>query len=265
MKSALSNIQLSCWSHFRKSFYEDCLQEFECTVCCSHMHPPIRQCVLGHNYCDRCNERMWCCPQCRSPHRLGLNLLLEEFHKHIPFPCKFKDRGCQSLIFGNEILVHERDCFVNWKQCLFREIDSCTWSGPKKEALEHYRNIHQERVYTGPIVTVTWKEFGDSISTMSFIICAYNEMFSCVFAFDKCSNIVHWTVLLVGDPEQAGEYNFEIELADQDDNCESERMVAPCGCTGDGVEIRSGVGKFRRNILKYCKENSLKCKVRINN
>lgn len=250
-----------------KSFLEDCLQEFECCICFHYMHPPIRQCTKGHCYCNDCFEQMDNCPQCRSPHRPGLNSLLEEFHNLVIFPCKFKDEGCPTSTTGSIILKHERNCFVNWKRCPLSRFDSCTWNGPVKKAVAHCRDVHMESLHSGPNVTINWNNYthiSESNCRIHFVAHAFNDLFLGVFEVDTERDIVRWSLYLVGSSQDFLKYCFEIELESGDTDTGKVVMVSPCGSVTDGkVEIRSSINMYYHMTTKFCKENNLKCLVRI--
>lgn len=229
------------------------------------MHPPIRYCIFGHSYCNDCFKRLRYCPQCRGPHNPGLNLLMEDFHSYVAFPCKFKEEGCQSSVVGSLIAIHERNCIVNWKHCPFINNDYCTWIGPVSGALEHCSDVHRESLYVGQVVVVTWKDFGDmgkDNDKMNFLTYTNGNIFSCIFEADKRNNRVYWSVRLVGEPEQSLQYRFEIELTHP--GLATTLMFAPCGSVVDGNDvIRSSITMFYRRTKRYCVENDLQCKLRI--
>lgn len=127
-----------------KPFEELALEQYQCIVCCGYMHPPIRRCVQGHNYCNGCFKRMRNCPMCRSNHHPNVDFLLEALHSYLRFPCKYKERGCGSLVDGSEIRWHEKNCPVSYKRCLFYRTENCTWLGPNKNAVSHCEEIHSE-------------------------------------------------------------------------------------------------------------------------
>lgn len=178
------------------------------------MHPPIRQCILGHNYCNHCYLRMNTCPMCRSPHARGSNGLMEKFHGYIKFPCRFKDEGCPSVVLGAELLSHEQgDCIKKWRLCPFNVFGFCTWFGPKNAELEHCLEIHDNNTYVGPSVFVQLKqlvEINGGGKCFNFLIFAFNEIFHCMLKVNTRNDKLTISVCYLGTPEKASKYRWTV-------------------------------------------------------
>lgn len=251
-----------------KSFYEECLEGFECVVCVQHMHPPIRMCHSGHSYCDKCYRRLEKCPICRSEHAPGLNMVLQEFHSCILFPCRFRESGCQASAVGRHILIHEKNCIVGWKRCPFTSIGICTWFGPRVLALVHCCEVHLDCMYVGSYVVIRWNNFvvcDSKIPKLKFLVYACGEIFSCVFQADKSTDVVRWSVSLVGGSDYVLPYNFEIELKLPQEEIRNMLVLkAPCGLVVSGQEeVNSDVTIPYSVAARYCVEQVLMCGLRI--
>lgn len=266
IKQPFKNLVQIVYFASRSTFQEICLREFECVVCRQHMHPPIRHCEVGHSYCDGCYKRTSCCPQCRSPHSSGKHTLLEQFHEYVTFPCKYHDEGCPISARGSDIQLHERDCFITWKRCIFIKDDSCTWSGPNAYALDHYLTVHEDKIKTGPSLTATWDNFGAAtraLSTMRFLVSAFRELFLCLFWVDRETGVVSWSVCLMGDMKEAVKFTFGVQLIVKGEVADIKLPLSPCGCTGEWCGLALKINTLLRHAEKYCQDGHLECKVQI--
>ncbi|XP_050509572.1 E3 ubiquitin-protein ligase SIAH1A-like isoform X2 [Diabrotica virgifera virgifera] len=89
---------------------EDLQRELECPICFNYLQIPIRMCKTGHSICDTCRSKLFVCPICESGFSEGSNKSLESIIPLLKFPCKFRDKGCQDLLFHVERLAHEIEC-----------------------------------------------------------------------------------------------------------------------------------------------------------
>lgn len=245
------------------------MQEFECCVCYQPMHPPIRQCESGHSYCSSCYERLDRCPLCRSQIRPSTNILLEEFHKYVIFPCKFHEQGCTTRTYGSEILAHERDCSLNLKLCPFSIYKPCTWSGPRSEILRHYQNVHRGFAFSGNTLVLIWRRFNriaEDNSKVHFLIDAYGELFMCMFEVDMNYDTIRWAVIYLGDQHRSSQYYFELELRDVNRLNSAVVFTSSCGSIIDGnVQLNNSEAVFvyYKMAMKYCKGSNLEYQLRI--
>lgn len=193
------------------------------------MHPPIRKCKMGHNFCNTCYRSSRSCPQCEEMHVYEYDFLMEEFYNYLWFPCKFKEKGCTYSCMGSEISAHETNCFINWKRCVFKTVENCTWMGPKQDYVQHYRDIHRDRFYEEPNVMVFWTNFREECS-LQIVINGYKELFLCIFSASKQNDLLSWRVNLLGDVETAVKYKFEVFTIDT-----REKFRALCGSVTDDI------------------------------
>lgn len=229
------------------------------------MRPPIRQCMQGHSYCKNCCLRMNCCPTCRSPHRAGSHLLMEQLFQLIKFPCKYQSEGCSSLILGSDLLFHEKQCVVSWKSCPYNVYGFCTWFGPRDGTLEHCQEIHTDDTYEGATFLYKWKGFAVidvRKECLNFLIFTLNRVFHCCFQVDTLCNKLKISVNYVGTSEEAFKYCFECRLTVKTINgYRHVVMFSPCGSIADTKKCTFTMQYYL--IKKYCTENDLICRVKI--
>lgn len=233
------------------------------------MHPPIRHCESGHSYCSSCYERLDRCPQCRSANRHGTNTLLEQFHKYVIFPCKFKEQGCTTSTYGSEILAHERDCALNLKLCPFSIYKPCQWSGPRSQILQHYQDDHRGFAFCGNTLVLIWRRFNhiaEDNGKVHFLVEAYGELFMCVFEVDTNYDITRFAVIYLGDHQLSSQYYFEVELKDANRLNSSVVFTSNCGSVIDGnlsLNNSEAVFVYYKMAMKYCKGSNLEYQLRI--
>ena len=120
---------------------DDCFSEtsefFKCPVCYEYIHPPIPQCIEGHNMCSDCDVRLSSCPLCRSQKSSVGCILLEKVYECLFSTCK--NRGCYETLPKNVLPEHQRTC-------LFRKVccDLCKWKGVVTELRYHFYTDHPE-------------------------------------------------------------------------------------------------------------------------
>lgn len=119
-------------------------EEFKCEICHEYMHPPIRQCNIGHSFCELCFYRCTTCDveECGAPLTETRCFTLERVHDKIRFPCINASKGCEEVVLGDAIVQHEQRCRFSWMSCVMKKSSGCkgcTWEGPKVDLIEHCR------------------------------------------------------------------------------------------------------------------------------
>uniref|UniRef100_A0AC35U5V2 E3 ubiquitin-protein ligase n=1 Tax=Rhabditophanes sp. KR3021 TaxID=114890 RepID=A0AC35U5V2_9BILA len=120
----------------------DVLSAFECPVCMEYMLPPYLQCPSGHLLCGNCRPKVACCPTCRGPVPSVRNLGMEKIASNINFPCKYKDSGCNIIMYCNEKVPHEEICDFK-PYCCPCPGASCKWQGGVGEVMNHLMKVHR--------------------------------------------------------------------------------------------------------------------------
>lgn len=226
------------FSRTSQSLYDICLSTYECIICTEYMHPPIRQCQLGHNYCNNCCKKMESCPICKSPHSVSNNIPMETFHLYIRFPCKHRNKGCTFAALNGEIETHQLTCVYNWKLCPFNSFGFCTWLGPQKAIAAHCQEVHSNSFIDGPTATYHWPQFNaiEDNQCVDSLIYAHGQIFHCklkVYSEErrkKCSIFINY----LGDPEESYGYYFNVNVI----HPTSQRNIqikAPCNYAMDGL------------------------------
>ena len=116
----------------------------ECTVCYSVMMPPIRQCDDGHNFCDRCSNKLMTtphdsarkCPICRiklrNPVARARNLERWAAESGIEVVCEFAP-CCEPYQYGQHA-EHKIRCLGQTIGCPLR---CCSWRGEPSALAKH--------------------------------------------------------------------------------------------------------------------------------
>lgn len=191
------------------------MKEFQCMVCDAYMHPPIKQCILGHSYCEECCKKLKFCPLCRSEHSTSRNHIMEFLHEFLRFPCRFAEKGCKEYRLGKEILVHENNCFIGWKRCPFTIFGYCTWTGPLNydSILQHCQETHPDNTCSrtedntwSKIIKIRDEEQDD------FLVFAFGDIIHCDIMYDIDSRMIMVDIEPLIKPENRGKYKLEVSL-----------------------------------------------------
>lgn len=172
------------------------LVELQCPACQSYMHPPIRQCQLGHSICTECFLKVKFCPYCRGPKdTVSRNFVLEAIHDKLSIPCKNFDLGCQFMSLGKEIVRHESFCEHSSRPCPFI---GCHWSGIRGRLKEHLLRSHSQSFYIQAEQRFTVENFKKNRHnrySCNSIVFAFREFFLLIWDLDaltgKISQFLH--------------------------------------------------------------------------
>lgn len=248
------------------------LCEFECPVCAEYMHPPIRQCVVGHSICERCYDQIENCPTCRSAKGNCRSYALESLHSKLRFPCRNKSLGCKIELGGSLIQKHEEICEHGPLACPLRVINNCPWRGYLHETFHHCLEEHSHNTFDAPVQELACKDLiresgASSKSLYHIMIKAYEELFKVVLNIDFGTGIMKWGVVHMKsrNAKQAAKYGFAVEFK----NSFYHKIVlkAPCLHLVPNEDLYS----FKRCIVThcdmlrgYCKGSDLYYLIRIN-
>lgn len=210
------------------------LKELECPVCIDYMHPPIRQCILGHTFCDKCYERVNKCPTCRNPKGTARSYALENLHQKLSFPCRNQVVGCNVTTNGKLIKKHEEICPYAPLDCPLKVIDNCEWRGHLTDVIRHCKDKHPSNVYITSMQKLTCTDFlkrDVQIRCYYILFKAYEEIFKVALQINYQTNIMKWCVYHLASytDESATNYSYEIEIDDR--NSLIERKISfksPC-------------------------------------
>lgn len=160
----------------------------ECPVCNEHMAPPIRQCIRGHSFCNRCFERVEFCPVCRSHKDPDARCwALEKIYEIIEIPCKNAYVGCLVRCKGEDIQHHVNECSYKIRSCPFKHYDECTWSSFSSNLEEHLNLNHSRNFYKNSWQVFVARNF-KGMNTYQYIyivIHAYDEFFRITWDLDE--------------------------------------------------------------------------------
>ncbi|KAF5289188.1 hypothetical protein FQR65_LT00074 [Abscondita terminalis] len=189
------------------------LCEFLCSQCNRMMHPPIKICKLGHNFCNYCDSKNKNCPYSDCHKGEARNILLENLYNYFTFPCRNQKRGCEFLGKGPEIKNHQKICQYTLVKCPLKIFD-CDWYGTRSDILAHVENDHADNLLeldrSSSII------IGMNLIPSTFIrsiIIAGSELFLFTWCLNSDCTTMKWQIVSLGT---SGEENFQynIELYD---------------------------------------------------
>ena len=123
------------------------LSLLECPVCYNTMLPPIRQCSEGHNFCDKCCQRLMNsshdsarkCPSCRArlrcPVSRARNLEVWATESAVEIECDHAP--CKERFPYGRFAEHKATCIGQTVQCPKR---CCAWRGEPSSLAVHLRS-----------------------------------------------------------------------------------------------------------------------------
>ncbi|KAJ3654572.1 hypothetical protein Zmor_013750 [Zophobas morio] len=189
------------------------LDRLTCLVCFEYMFPPIFQCGGGHSICSNCKNRISECPLCKQEIRDTHNFPLEEMAQLLHYRCKFEDFGCNFRAKPEEMKQHQRFCLFGPHQCPLKDYEDCSWAHAAKEIYPHIVSNHYENLLEVDYVVVF---MGDKYFTQEEDLCYIKKfsdaLFKLHYRFSK--NGFYWAMQLIGPPDEARKYRFEIDVLD---------------------------------------------------
>lgn len=239
------------------------LKDLECPICGDYMHPPIRQCIMGHSFCNGCFNRTLICGECRQPKSSGRSYALESLHSKLHFPCKNRDDGCTFASPGVSIKKHEESCLFGFKACPLRMIDDCQWMGQPKNIVVHCMERHPTNVYTSRLQKLRFENFAlqDSGKSACHVLFAvFNELFRCSWEMDFANELMKWCVYHLGRARYSKQYAYEIGFAREGENANDRWLRAPCIPAGENngeIDDEDCLIVHSDVLKKYCVGNDL--------
>ncbi|XP_065163732.1 uncharacterized protein [Atheta coriaria] len=248
--------------------------EFECPVCTQHMHPPIRQCMVGHSFCNECYKKLKTCPTCRQVLSFSSrSFVLEKLHAKLEFPCKYQEYGCMERYGGDHIESHEFQCRYGGNSCPLKIINDCGWHGRGKDIVGHCIKHHPNNIFCSNIQRLTCSNFvrDGQTSTASYymVFFAFREVFKCVWEVNFITGFMRWCVFRVLTEEvNNGEvYDFIIDVQNQHEPGHKLAMKSVCPDLEQGQEEEFNNHQFvftHYDMVKsFCKDNDLTYTIKI--
>ncbi|KAK4880950.1 hypothetical protein RN001_004269 [Aquatica leii] len=199
---------------FKMQVNKSILKQFLCLSCNKIMHPPIRICMLGHNFCSTCDSKSEGCPYCNYEKNQGRNISLENLYECFKFPCGNQRRGCAFVGKGVELKQHQPYCKFAAVKCPLKIFD-CDWHGKQSDILEHVRNDHPDCLLeldpsTSSIVIGTKLVPSTFIRT---IIRIQSELFLFTWCINSNCTTMRWQIIYLGT-NNLEKFQYNIELYD---------------------------------------------------
>lgn len=196
--------------------------------------------VLEKLKCENCEGYLSCAPvflkdnktslcgRCTKPEEGATrNIPYEELAKLVKFPCKYQEKGCSKLVSFSECKQHEEACEFHSIICPVVSSGTCEWTGIYNDLLQHCEEKHKDLVVTNP-VTLTHDISKYSVQT--FIMLTFNCLFLIHAKVCLTMKTIYHSVRILGDPDLASSYMFQLDIANKDCNFNKRRDVAPPGC-----------------------------------
>lgn len=227
------------------------LKEFECPVCRDYMHPPIKQCKIGHCVCSNCYDKLDRCPTCLSPLATTRCFILEQLHSKLYFPCKNKEDGCTFISSGDVIKKHEESCVHSTRKCPLTAMNECGWEGQLKDVVKHCKDEHPNNIYVSNRQKLSCKNFlkpSQNLCKYHIIFEAYGELFKCVLKIDWGCKMMKFCVFYLGQKELTSRYSYQIEFENRKKLYQKICLKAPCEIAVPDEEFE----KFSNFLLLNC-------------
>ena len=189
------------------------LNELECPVCFEYMIPPIFQCDGGHSICSNCKSQIKECPTCKEEIDDTHNFALEKMAQLIHYRCKFNELGCNYRAKPDEMKQHQTFCLFGPHQCPLKDYENCKWAHAAKEIYPHIVSKHHENLLEIDHVQVF---MGDDYLTQEEDLCYIKKFSDALFKlhYRFSQNCFYWSMQLIGPPDEARKYRFEIDVLD---------------------------------------------------
>jgi hypothetical protein len=169
-----------------------------------YMVPPIKLCMNGHNICNKCRERVQCCPTCRAEFSEIRSLALENIARRLKYPCANRQNGCLELFSIEHIAKHHAGCVYGIIKCPLHLYKACSWKGLKNEIKKHAKAAH-------PGCFLEQSSFhSPHISGGLAVISCFGELFT--YYLQKRDGRYYGAVQLIGTSSEASKYKCEFTL-----------------------------------------------------
>jgi len=120
--------------------YDQLLQFLRCSFCKETSTQPVIQCRKGHVYCKSCKaaNKIIQCNVCKQTLLDAPNPALDSLLSMITLPCKYRNRGCEALLFSPDIEDHDKECKNRPLPCQFQS-RGCKAVFSQKDIVWHHR------------------------------------------------------------------------------------------------------------------------------
>ncbi|KAF5301843.1 hypothetical protein FQA39_LY10628 [Lamprigera yunnana] len=208
----IKGLRLVYCSHINMELNSVMLAEFLCSLCSRLMHPPIRLCVVGHCFCEKCDSKYDRCPSCKRSKGKGRNFLLERLYEQFLFPCDFRDRGCMYVEKGSVVKKHLLSCQYDVLKCPLTLL-KCNWRGNLLDVFDHAVEHHQQNTVelTSEDSLVIEKRILPSTFSQ-LLIKAYSRVFKFTWSINSSCTSMTWALVYLGVKENAEKYYYCLEF-----------------------------------------------------
>ncbi|XP_072391397.1 E3 ubiquitin-protein ligase Siah1-like [Diabrotica undecimpunctata] len=218
---------------------EDLQRELECPICFNYLQIPIRMCITGHSICDTCRNKLIVCPICESGFSNGSNISLESIIPLLKFPCKFRDRGCQNLLFHCDRLAHETDCSYKGINC-----PGCSFNGSITDMEKHCRDTHSVQNLEEYNCSMFFFEILVNSSVNGIV--QKDGKYFWLKALKSSENNILFSVEMVGTKEEASNYRYKLIFNKEIQKMCFEDTCKPLGFTNK--QLPSPVKSFNLSV-----------------
>ncbi|KAK4880952.1 hypothetical protein RN001_004271 [Aquatica leii] len=259
--------QINQLKYYKMQVNKSIRNQFLCLVCGKIMHPPIKICTIGHNFCSICDYKSLDCPYCNYSKGQGRNILLENIYSCFVFPCNDKTESCDFVGNGPEIKEHQLSCANVTVKCPINVL-CCDWYGKTGDILKHALSSHADRLIH--------LESSSSFVIATKLIPSANiriliNIYSKVFLFTWCINAdcttMTWQIILL-ESQNTESFLYTVELYDPLESIAVEHNYAKAKCETSISYIKFSDEKLFENFIYsdrvYCRIVILEKKIEPN-
>ena len=126
------------------------LSRLECAICLTTMFPPIKQCSEGHNFCNKCANKLMTgaqasarkCPTCRTPLEKPVARArnLEQWATEADVEVTCDHDECGEKFPYSQYLEHKKTCVGCSVGC---PLSKCSWRGEPQHLTAHLMEAHK--------------------------------------------------------------------------------------------------------------------------
>jgi E3 ubiquitin-protein ligase SIAH1 len=244
----------------------DMLSELECPVCFEYIIPPIFQCITGHSICSACKSKIVECPTCKGEIKNTQNFTLEKMAFLLTYPCRFSEYGCDFASKPGQIKQHQKYCEHGPQSCPLTDYENCKWENASKEVYAHVVNAHHDSILDIDSVTVFIdnENYFQTEDQICYILKFSSSLFKLHYRY--WNDTFYWAMQLVGPPEQARSYKFEIDITDNTKNNQRIFLRSHCAPLAEKDQSFDVIGTYvflKRDQISFLLTDMLTYRVRI--
>ncbi|XP_045467637.1 uncharacterized protein LOC123676035 [Harmonia axyridis] len=189
---------------------------YRCPICLNTMNGIIRQCLTGHNYCQKCSERIAKCPICRESMSSGRNRALENINPKILAECSNEISNCRYANSFPMIQFHENLCFFSNRKLDLKEVGK--WI-PDVLSAENPESAEPPFEYlttqSAALVHKNFLTFSSKPKMFATKELLYHKkwIFRPYCRFDECE--VKWCIVFYGPKTRSERGRFHLKLIDR--------------------------------------------------